>query len=37
MESGNQMISFSFNVDKKGRLTSYAVNNVVNYEFYSFK
>lgn len=37
MKSGNQTVNFSFNVDKKGRLTSYLVNNVVNYEFYSFK
>lgn len=37
MKSKNQMINFSFNVDKKGRLTSYLVNNVVNYEFHSFK
>ncbi len=37
MKSGNQTANFSFNVDKKGRLTSYLVNNVVNYEFYGVK
>lgn len=37
MKSGNQTVNFSFNVDKKGRLTSYLVNNVINYEFYGFK
>lgn len=37
MKSGNQTVNFSFNVGKNGRLTSYLVNNVVNYEFYGFK
>lgn len=37
MKTKNGIINFSFNVDKKGRLTSYLVNNVINYEFYNFK
>lgn len=37
MKTKSGIVNFSFNVDKKGRLTSYLVNNVVNYEFYNFK
>lgn len=37
MKSDSGVINFSFNADKKGRITSYLVNDVVIYEFYNFK